>query len=109
MRNRSIATLLCLAMASPIALACKENIECKEPGTRCINPDQAAGGFCGPWQTKDSVQPKMSVIGESPRPSTSKRTNQAVTGEACSTDRDCPSGKACVRPSTSSAWRCVAR
>jgi hypothetical protein len=99
---------LSLILISLPAAACRDNSDCKQPGTRCIQGAMAPlGNFCGPWETKDAGQVPMSVVGQDNKKVKPGQRNNAATGEVCQSDRDCPSGKKCVRPSTDSAWRCV--
>ena len=94
------------ALAALPALACKENSDCRKPGTRCVNAHRPAIAYCGPWNAKDALPQKTWVYGQDthiPAPP----LVQGVGGEACKSDRDCPADKKCARPNSTAAWRCV--
>ena len=94
MHLRGVLLSLVLAVIASPAWACKENSDCRKPGTRCVKA--AYYSYCGPWQAKDAPQPKTWETGP-------------PAGESCQTDRDCRNGKACKRPNQNAHWRCVAR
>ena len=99
---------LLMAAHAQAATPCRENTDCRTPGTRCVNAHNPLIAFCGPFNAKDSPERKAVVVGQD-YPRSGRKPNRVATGEICKTDRDCPSTKVCTRANNDAAWRCVPR
>lgn len=106
LRTMLLTTALMLAAAP--SFACRTDIDCPA-GYKCIENVILKGGrSCLKPEHVYSHPYRELVKGEGSRQPQVRRNN-AATGLACQTDRDCRSNQTCTRPNSNSGWRCVAR
>ena len=106
LRTPLLAAILMLTAAP--TFACRTDIDCPS-GYKCIENVILKGGrMCLKPKHVHSHPYRELVRGNGSRQPQARRNN-AATGLACQSDRDCRSGQTCTRPNANSAWRCVAR